>query len=209
MSLIILLFSRTLCNSQSVFFHAVYTQKLLAQALFLAHAQIIARSWLYGLLALIQSKGSLPDCFQKIRLSKYKPVKLCNVVSFALLILQDFCVIATHAVGQFFGKPCRALKACPGLPGLALPWLGLLNAQPLRLGKSRLLRNTYKRKLFLRDTYDLLGMHKIKRLQLCILPHIHKRVFRIDSAIFYTNLSVMPLFWLVVHFKPLPMIVYI
>ena len=58
---------------------------------------------------------------------------------------------------------------CPGLPGLALPWLGLINAQLLRLGKPRILRITYKRKLFLRITYDLLGMHKIKRLQLCII----------------------------------------
>ena len=56
-------------------------------------------------------------------------------------------------------------RASPGLPCL---WLGLLNAQLLRLGKSRLLRNTYKRKLFLRIAYDLLGMHKISACFLCI-----------------------------------------
>lgn len=69
-SLIIFLFPRALCDSQSVSFHAVYTQKLLAQALFLAHAQIIARSLLDGFLALIQSKESLPDCFQTISIFK-------------------------------------------------------------------------------------------------------------------------------------------
>ena len=149
------LFSRALCNSQSVFFHAVYTQKLLAQALFLARAQIIARSWLDGLLALIQSKGSLPDCFQTISIVKVQ-------ARFPGL-LRDRCT------------RCRAIlwQAMPGFGGFP----GLPRALPRRrallgffpFGKSRLLRNTYKCKPFLRIAYDLLGLHKIKRLHLCII----------------------------------------
>ncbi len=94
----------------------------------------------------------------------------------------------------------------PELPRASPRRRALLGFFPF--GKSRLLRNTYKCKPFLRIAYDLLGLHKIKRLHLCIFTaRSQARYLRINS-IFNVVLSVWPLFCVLRAFDALPLCLY-
>lgn len=109
---------------------------------------------------------------------------------------------------------CRAIlwQAMPGFGGFP----GLSRALPRRrallgffpFGKSRLLRNTYKCKPFLRIAYDLLGLHKISACNCALLLHINKRLFSRINSIFNMILSVWPLFCVLRAFASLPLCLY-